>query len=78
MCRIKREFKIFLFILFFLSLSMHFNAWITQPIFHIQSLEKSNMGWSHPLVFTFGVYLLVVFLRSIRKIVKSIGKKLSA
>jgi len=57
---------------------MHYDAWIEHPIMHLQSLEVSNMGWWHPFAFTLGIYVLIFFLRSIIKVIISIGKKLRA
>ena len=73
----KREFKIFFLLFFFLSLSMHYSAWIDHPILHLKLLEQSTIGWVHPIVFTLVIYILIVFLRSIIKIFKSLRKRLS-
>ncbi|WP_419763704.1 MAG: hypothetical protein ACNI28_07775 [Arcobacter sp.] len=69
----KKELIIFLFILLILSLFSHFNDFFTHPIEHIQSLPQSTtygLGFLHPIIITFVVYLLLLILRFIIKFIK--------
>jgi hypothetical protein len=69
---VKKESAIFILLFLFLSLAMHFGAWMNHPLLHIESLEKSPLGVWHPLYITFLVYLFVLFLRFLLKVVRKI------
>jgi len=58
-----KETKIFLVLFLFLALVMHFNAWISHPIEHIEALPSSPMGVWHPLWLTAIVYGMVLVVR---------------
>jgi len=60
---IAKEIKYFLFLFFFLALSMHFKAWIDHPIEHIKALKNSSLGIYHPLFLSFGIFILIALLR---------------
>lgn len=62
---LKREILIYFGIFIFLSAGMHYKAWLTHPLTHIQSVSESNFGPYHPLFFTLGVYLFVSIIRVI-------------
>jgi len=69
---VKKESAIFILLFLFLSLAMHFGAWMNHPLLHIESLEKSPLGVWHPLFITFLVYLVLLIVRFLFKL----GKKL--
>lgn len=69
----KKEFIIFLTIFLLLTLAMHFDVWLSHPLEHLQGLANSGvygLGWVHPLVFTFMVYLLVLPIRGVFSLFK--------
>jgi ABC-type multidrug transport system fused ATPase/permease subunit len=68
----KKEFLIFLSLFLFLAIGMHFSAWISHPIEHIQALPDSPLGLFHPLYITLIVYLLILVLRSIVKVIQKV------
>lgn len=69
---LKKESMIFILIFLFLSIIMHFGAWIDHPLGQIESLESSSLGVWHPIFFTFIVYLLIVIIRKTIKFLKKI------
>lgn len=69
---------IFIGIFLFLAIGMHFDAWISHPIAHIQALPSAGaygIGSIHPLVFTVAVYLIIAFFRVLIHLFKKILKK---
>jgi len=67
----KKELYIYLFIFLLLSLLMHFEQWLDSPLNHLQNLENSGaygIGFIHPFVFTFLIYIILLILRLIAKI----------
>jgi len=62
---LKKEALIFFSIFLSLSLFVHFDAWMSYPLAHIQALSKSSLGVFHPLFLTLFVYLIVGVLRFI-------------
>jgi len=69
---VKKESAIFILLFLFLSLAMHFGAWMNYPLLHIESLPKSQLGIWHPFYITLLVYLFVLFLRFLLKVVKKL------
>ena len=58
-----KEIGIYLFLLLFLSIWMHAKAWLHHPIEHLKALPSSPLGWWHPFVLTFVVYILILIVR---------------
>lgn len=74
----KKELLIFIILFLFLSVAIHFDAWISHPIAQIEALPKGGalgLGVWHPLVFTFFAYFIVLIFRLIgRFFMKIFGK----
>jgi hypothetical protein len=70
-----RELKIYLLLFVLLSVAMHFSIWLDHPLEHIKSLPKSSMGWWHPFLFAFLVYLFIGVIRLLDFLFKKITKK---
>jgi len=68
----KKELGIFIALLLFLTIGMHFKQWIDHPIDHIMNLQNGGAfgipGIAHPLVFTFMLYLIIAIPRIISKL----------
>ncbi|MGP2656670.1 hypothetical protein ACOJTA_06490 [Malaciobacter sp. WC5094] len=75
----KKELFIFLTILILLSISFHFEEWITYPLLHLKNLSQAGalgFGSFHPLIFSFFIYLFLLIPRAfILFITKKILKK---
>jgi len=71
----KKEFIIFLSLFLFLAIGMHFSAWVSAPIAHIQALSDSPLGTFHPLYITFLLYLLILIIRGIVIFMKRVLSK---
>ncbi|MBN2767859.1 MAG: hypothetical protein JXQ68_02045 [Campylobacterales bacterium] len=74
----KKEFLIFIVIFLILSISIHFDAWISHPIAQIEALPKGGalgLGIWHPLIFAFLVYIVVWIFRLIGSGIKKIFRK---
>ncbi|WP_428026219.1 hypothetical protein [Arcobacter sp.] len=70
----KKELTIFLFIFIVFSLFSHFNEFVTNPIEHISNLPKSSvygLGYLHPFVITFIIYILLWIPRITIKFLKN-------
>jgi len=63
MSRIIKELIIFVVLLLLLSLSIHMEQWLSDPIDHVSNLSHSQFGLLHPLYFTFGVYFVMSLIR---------------
>jgi hypothetical protein len=67
-----KESGYFLGLFVLLSLAMHYKEWFDHPTQHVEALPSSSLGVWHPLVITFGVYLLLlmgrIFVKTMRKI----------
>ncbi len=62
----KKELYIFIGIFLFLAIGMHFNEWMNYPIEHLMALPNASsygLGWEHPLVYTFIVYIIAWVIR---------------
>jgi hypothetical protein len=62
----KKEFLVFVGLFLFLAIGMHFKQWSSHPIEHLMALPSASsygLGWEHPLVYTFIVYIIVYVLR---------------
>ncbi len=75
MKHMKREAILFFAIFLILAVGMHFSAWITHPIEHLEALPSSPLGPWHPLYITAGVYLLLWPIRLAWRGVRSFIKK---
>jgi hypothetical protein len=51
---------------------MHFGAWMDHPLEHLQSLSDSSLGFFHPFIITFIVYLLVLLLRFLGRLIQKV------
>lgn len=74
----KKELSIFIILLLFLSIAVHFEAWMSHPIAQIKALPQGGalgLGEWHPLIFTFLAYLIVWVFRLIGRVVKKIFGK---
>jgi len=63
-----REIKLFIFLLFFLAISMYFHAWIDHPVEHLMALSSAgsySIMAIHPLFFTLIFYIFFVILRGV-------------
>jgi hypothetical protein len=70
---LKRELLIFVGILVILSFSVHYKEFLTHPIEHILNLPKSGaygLGFFHPFIFAFIIYLAILLPRFIFKLLK--------
>lgn len=65
---IKRELIIFLLLFVVLSLGMHMNQWLVQPLTFIKHLGEHKMPY-HPLLFSFVFYLLLAIIRFIFRLI---------
>ena len=72
---LKRELGIFFALSLLLALGMHFSAWVSHPVEHIEALPSSPLGVWHPLYITAGVYLLLWPVRLAWRGVRSFIKK---
>jgi len=68
----KKELYIFIVLFLLLSLTMHFDAWLSAPLEQIENLAASPLGIYHPLYITFAVYLLILIVRFVVRFVKQI------
>ncbi len=68
--KVFKEIAIFLFLLVFLSIWMHFKEWMDHPLAHLQALPQSQFGPFHPIVFTFFVYILILIVRIFIKLAR--------
>ncbi|MDD2897059.1 MAG: hypothetical protein PHG81_13705 [Aliarcobacter sp.] len=69
----KKELLIFVSLLVILSFGIHYKEFLTQPFVHILNLSKSGaygLGFSHPFIFTFIVYLVILLPRFVIKLLK--------
>ena len=67
----KKEIWIFLIIFIVLSLLIHNKEFIEYPIQHMENLPNSSaygLGYFHPLVFTFLVYIIFLTPRLVYKL----------
>jgi hypothetical protein len=74
----KKELSIFIILFLFLSIVVHFEAWMSHPIDQIKALPQGGalgLGEWHPLVFTFLAYLVVWVFRLIGRGAKKIFGK---
>ncbi len=67
----KREIAIFAGLFFLLALAVHFKAWFSHPMTHIARLPESPMGPLHPLVLTLAAYFVLLMLRLMFRVAKS-------
>ena len=58
-----RELILYLFLTLFLALWMHWDAWKSHPVEHLQAISTAPLGWLHPFIFAFVVYLIIGVLR---------------
>ena len=58
-----KELKVFVILFILLSLLMHFGAWVSHPIEHLNTLEKSSLGLWHPIFLTSIFYIIIAFVR---------------
>jgi len=61
-----REIKLFIFLLFFLAISMYFHAWIDHPVEHLMALSSAgsySIMAIHPLFFIYFLYIFCDFKR---------------
>lgn len=65
MTRLLKEIFIFIALFLFLALGMHMKHWISHPFEHFAHLSNSEFGIFHPLYFSFGVYILLYFPRTL-------------
>ena len=69
----KKELIIIVSIFIILTISMHYNEFLTHPLNHILALSKSGaygLGGLHPFIFTFIVYILILIPRLLIKLFK--------
>ena len=62
----KKELLIIVSIFVILTISMHYNEFLTHPLEHILGLSKSGaygLGGFHPFIFTFILYMLIFIPR---------------
>ncbi len=70
----KKELLIYLGIIVFLTVTIHYKELMAHPIEHILNLPNSGaygLGIIHPLIFSMVVYILVFIPRFISKLLKS-------
>jgi len=60
---LKREFGLYVVLFTILSLGMHFQSWLTQPLEHLSHLAQSPLGFWHPFYITLGLYLFIGLIR---------------
>jgi len=70
--QLKKEIVIYLFLLLILSLSMHFGAWTSHPMAHLEALKGSSLGPWHPFLITAAVYMVVLIIRLLIGVVKRV------
>ncbi|BCD61342.1 MULTISPECIES: hypothetical protein [Nitratiruptor] len=70
-----REIAIYLFLLIFLAIWMHYKAWIDHPLEHLKALPTSPFGMLHPLIFTFFVYIIILIVRVFIHLVRRFSAK---
>lgn len=61
MKRLKNELLLFLVLFLLLSFAIHMNPCLNDPVGHIKALPQSPLGMLHPVYFTVGFYLAVVW-----------------
>ncbi len=67
-----REFGLYIVLFVLLSLGMHFQSWLSQPLEHLTHLTQSSLGFWHPFYMTLGLYLLIGLLRIVVVLFKKI------
>ena len=73
----KKELLIIISIFIILTISIHYNEFLTHPFSHILSLSKSGaygLEGLHPFIFTFIVYILILIPRLLIKLFKRNSK----
>ena len=58
----KKQLSLFLTIFLFLTIGIHFSAWVNNPLEHLSSLAHADaygLGVIHPIIFSFIGYLLL-------------------
>ncbi len=58
-----KELKVFIILLILLSLLMHFSAWVSHPIEHFNTLDRSSLGLWHPIILTLILYIIIALIR---------------
>ena len=73
----KKELLIIVSIFLILTISIHYNEFLTHPLNHILSLSKAGaygLGGLHPVIFAFIVYVLILIPRFLIKLFKRNSK----
>jgi membrane-associated phospholipid phosphatase len=73
----KKELLIIVSILIILTISVHYKEFLSHPLDHVIALGNSGaygFGSSHPLVFTFIIYILLLIPRLIIKLLNKKSK----
>jgi hypothetical protein len=68
----KKEFLLFSAIFIFLAISLHFEAWTSYPLEHIQNLPNAGaygFGPLHAVIFPLIIYILIGIPRLIIKLI---------
>ncbi len=66
----KKELLLYAILFVFFSIGMHFSAWTTAPVAHLEHLPQSSLGVCHPLYLSLIAYLLVLVLRGVVLLLK--------
>jgi len=67
-----KEILIFIILLVILSLGMHYESWMLDPISHFENLSSSGaygLGVYHPFVFTAIAYIVLLIPRLIFRLI---------
>jgi len=72
MCRFRKELYTYVGLFFFLSIAMHFSAWLNYPVEHIFALKSSSLGTYHPFIITLVFYLLILMIRLVVEFFKKL------
>ena len=61
----KKQLSLFLTIFLFLTIGIHFSAWVDHPLEHLFLLSHADaygLGVIHPIIFSFIGYLIISFI----------------
>ncbi|QKJ27972.1 hypothetical protein [Aliarcobacter cibarius] len=68
----KKELKIYIFILIILSIIIHYKEFLTHPVEHVLGLMDSGaygFGGFHPFIFSAVIYIIIGIPRVLFKII---------
>jgi len=70
----KKQFLNFFVLFVILAIGYHIEAWFDHPYKHLMGISGGGfgLGWLHPFIFTFAVYLLYTIILWLGSMIKKI------